>query len=335
MEKQILCFGVRDYEKPTFETLAKKYGYNLILKSQFLNDDNAMDALGYPIVMVRGNCVVTHDAMGKLAKGGLRYYLTRTAGYNHVDISACKEFGIQSAFVPGYSPNAISELALTLSMMLLRNTAYATSRTAHLNFTVDDRMFSKEVRECTVGILGCGRIGYTTGSLFKGLGAKVIAYDLFQNERCKDVVTYVDLDTFFKSADIISIHMNYAPGKNDKFIDAKKIAAMKKDAILVNCARGELLDNEAAVSAVENGRLAGLALDVIPNEKGIFNKAFDSVQKMNDPLMARMVALYPKVLITPHLGSATDQALSDMVEVSLKNMDEYLAAGTCKNSLIK
>lgn len=74
---------------------------------------------------------------------------------------------------------------------------------------------------------------------------------------------------------------------------------------------------------------------MIPNEKGIFNKAFNSVQEMNDPLVARMIALYPKVLITPHLGSATDLALSDMVEVSLKNMDEYLATGSCKNSLIK
>lgn len=335
MDRKIICFGVRDYEKPTFEELGKKYGYELILRSQFLNDENYADALGYPIVMVRGNCVVTHDSMKKLSEGGLRYYLTRTAGYNHVDVAACKEFGVQAAFVPGYSPNAISELALTLGMMLLRNTAYATSRTAKLNFKVDDGMFSKEIRECTIGILGCGRIGYTTGSLFKGLGAKVIAYDLFPNDKCKDVVTYVDLDTLLKSSDLISVHMNYCVGKNDKFVDAAKIAKMKEGAILVNCARGELLDNEAAVLAVEKGHLKGLGLDVIPNEKGIFNKSFKNVEEMKDPLMKRMIALYPRVLITPHLGSATDKALSDMVEISLKNMDEYLSTGTCKNSLIK
>jgi D-lactate dehydrogenase len=335
MEKKIICFGVRDYEKPTFEVLGKKYGYELILKSQYLNDENYEDALGYPIVMVRGNCTVTHDNMGKLAAKGLRYYLTRTAGYNHVDVAACKEFGIQTAFVPGYSPNAISELALTLGMMLLRNTAYATSRTASRNFKVDDQMFSREIRECTVGILGCGRIGYTTGKLFKGLGAKVIAYDLFPNPKCLDVVQYVDLDTFLKESDLISIHMNYMPGKTDKFMDAAKIAMMKKGSILVNCARGELLDNEAAVSAVEKGQLAGLGLDVIPNEKGIFNHSFASKAAMADPLVERMLSLYPRVLITPHLGSATDGALKDMVEVSLMNMEEYLTTGKCKNSLIK
>ena len=335
MEKRIICFGVRDYEKETFESLGQKYGYELILKSQYLNDENYQDALGYPIVMVRGNCVVTHDKMVLLAKGGLRYYLTRTAGYNHVDVAACKELGIQTAFVPGYSPNAISELALTLGMMLLRNAAYATMKTASGNFKVDDQMFSREIRECTVGILGCGRIGYTTGKLFKGLGAKVIAYDLYPNDKCRDVVEYVDLETLFKESDLISIHMNYMPGKTDKFVDEQKIALVKKDAILINCARGELLDNEAAVKAVEDGHLAGLGLDVIPNEKGIFNHAFNSVKDLKDPLVERMLALYPKVLITPHVGSATDGALKDMVEVSLQNMDEYLSSGHCKNSLIK
>jgi D-lactate dehydrogenase len=335
MDKTIICFGVRAYEKPTFEALGEKYGYKLILKSQYLNDENYEDALGYPIVMVRGNCVVTHDNMGKLAAKGLRYYLTRTAGYNHVDVAACKEFGIATAFVPGYSPNAISELALTLGMMLLRHTAYATNRTASGDFRVDDAMFSREIRECTVGILGCGRIGYTTGKLFKGLGAKVIAYDLFPNPKYLDVVEYVDLPTFLKESDLISIHMNYIPGKTDKFMDEAKIGAMKPQAILVNCARGELLDNQAAVKAVEKGQLAGLGLDVLPSEKAIFNHRFDAKEALQDPLVKRMIALYPKVLITPHLGSATDGALKDMVEVSLLNMNEYLATGTCKNSLIK
>jgi D-lactate dehydrogenase len=335
MEKKIVCFGVRDYEKPIFAELGQKYGYELILKPQYLNDENYQDALGFPIVMVRGNCTVTHDNMGRLAQHGLRYYLTRTAGFNHVDVKACKEFGIETAFVPGYSPNAISELALTLGLMLLRNTAYAAKKTAGGDFKVDDQMFSREIRECTVGILGCGRIGYTTGRLFKGLGAKVLAYDVYQNDKCKDVVEYVDLKTLFAQSDLISIHMNYTPGQNDRFVDAEKIGWMKKDAILINCARGELLDNQAAVQAVEEGRLAGLGLDVLANEKTIFNHVFQKPEEMKDPLTEKMLSLYPKVLITPHIGSATDGALRDMVEVSLKNMDEYLLTGHCKNSLIK
>ena len=182
MERKIICFGVRDYEKPYFEELGKKYNYELVLKSQFLNTENYKDALGYEIVMVRGNCVVNYEAMKDLADHGLKYYLTRTAGFNHVDLKACKDFHIESAYVPGYSPNSISELALTLAMMLLRNTGYTTDLTHRGQFKVTNQMFSREVRGCTVGILGCGRIGCTSAKLFKGLGARVVGYDVYQSD---------------------------------------------------------------------------------------------------------------------------------------------------------
>lgn len=335
MEKKIICFGVRDYEKPTFEALGMQYGYELILKSQYLNDANYEDAIGYPIVMVRGNCVVTKPYLEKLYAKGLRYLLTRTAGYNHIDVASCKELGIAAAFAPGYSPNAIAELALSLGMSLLRHSQYSADKSHRLDFKVTDTMFSREIRECTVGIIGCGRIGYTCGKLFKGLGANVIAYDVYQNPKCFDVVKYVDLPTLLKESDIISCHMNYMAGKNDNFFDKAKISAMKQGAILINCARGELLDEEAAVDAVESGKLGGLGLDVLKGESRIFGHVFSSVEEIPDPLVRRMVALYPKVLITPHVASATDGALRDMVETSLKNMNDYLATGTCRNSLIK
>ena len=334
MERKILCFGVRDYEKPYFEELGKKYHYELILKSQFLTTENYKDALGYENVMVRGNCAVDYESMKDLAAHGLKVYLTRTAGYNHVDLKACKDFGIQCAYVPGYSPNAISELALTLAMMLLRNTAYSTDLTHKGKFKVTSQMFSKEVRGCTVGILGCGRIGCTTASLFKGLGAKVIGYDVFQSEKAKEILEFRDLDTFLSESDIVIVHMAYIKGKNDHFLDEEAIKKMKDGAILVNVARGEVVDTNAVLDAVESGHLAGFGLDVIEDEKSIFFHDFEDFDSMPE-VAKRLVNLYPKVLVTPHVASSTDKALIDMIEVSLKNMDEYIETGTCKNSLIK
>ena len=334
MKEKIICFGAREYEKPYFEKLGKQYDYDLILRPEYLNNSNYELALGYKIVMVRGNCVVDRDHLKLLHDAGLRYYLTRTAGYNHVDVAACKELGIETAYVPGYSPNAISELALTLAMSLLRNVAYTTDQTHNGHFKVTNQMFSREVRGCTVGILGCGRIGTTTASLFKGLGAIVIGYDVYQSDKAKEVVEFVDLDAFLKESDIVICHMAYIKGKNDKFIDESKIARMKKDAILINVARGEVLDTEAAINAVKSGHLAGLGLDVIEKESTLFNKDFDP-KHMDNALHQEIIDLYPRVLITPHIGSATDLALVDMIEVSLKNMDEYLATGHCKNSLIR
>ena len=97
MERKIICFGVRDYEKPTFEALGKQYHYELVLRPEYLNNDNLELAYGYENVMVRGNCNVDYDHMKILAEKGLKVYLTRTAGYNHVDLKACKDFGIKSA----------------------------------------------------------------------------------------------------------------------------------------------------------------------------------------------------------------------------------------------
>lgn len=335
MERKIICFGVRDYEIPYFEELGKKYNYDLFLKPQFLNTENYKDAIGYEIVMVRGNCVVNKEAMKDLARHGLKYYLTRTAGYNHVDLEACKSYGIECAFVPGYSPNAVAELAVTLSMMLLRHTAYACDMTHRLQFKVTNTMFSKEIRGCKVGILGCGRIGTSSAKLFKGLGAEVLGYDIFQSDYAKKYVKFVSLDELLKESDIVVIHMAYFKDKNDNFISKNEINKMKDGAILVNVARGELLNLKDALDAIKSNKLGGLGLDVIPNEKSLFFHNFSNLSEVENPLYKKLIELYPKVLVTPHIGSSTDKALIDMIEISLKNMDEYIETGHCKNSLIK
>lgn len=334
MQKKMICFGVREYEKPYFDRLGKQYGYEFVLRPEYLNSDCWELAKGYEIVMVRGGCAVDRERMKLLADNGLKYYLTRTAGYNHVDVQACRDFGIETAYVPGYSPNAIAELAVTLSMMLLRNTAYATYEATQGRFKVTNQMFSREVRGCTVGILGCGRIGCTAAELFKGLGARVIGYDVYESDHAKSIMEMKSVEDVLREADIVAIHMAYAKGKNDNFIDAEKIAMMKDNAILVNVARGEVLDTKAAVEAIKSGHLAGLGLDVVAREGALFNHTFDP-QNIGDPLFQDLIDLYPKVLVTPHIGSATDLALVDMIEVTLKNMDEYLRTGSCQNSLLK
>lgn len=172
--KKIITYGVRNYELPTFEKLKEKYDVEFVYRDIYLSNDCKEDAYGYEYVMVRGNCFLNEDSLRALKEHGMKVLLTRTAGYNHIDIAACKKLDIPVAFVPGYSPNSVAELTVSLGMSLLRNLPYTLQRTSAKNFVVTDRMFSREVRECTVGILGCGKIGRTTGQLFKGLGAKVI-----------------------------------------------------------------------------------------------------------------------------------------------------------------
>lgn len=267
-----------------------------------------------------------------LKNNGLKYVLTRTVGFDHVDLDAVKEFGLKSARVPGYSPNAIGELAVTLAMMLLRHTAYSVNRTREKNFVVDANMFSKEVRNCTVGIIGTGRIGLTTAKLFKGLGARVIGYDVFQSDAAKEVVEFVSQEELIKTSDIISVHMPYIKGVNYHLINDEFINNMKDGGIVINTARGELQDIEAIIRGIESGKLGGYGADVLEGESRVFFKDLKG-QEIDDENIEKLMNMFPKVLLTPHIGSYTDEALTNMISISYDNLNEYLTEKNCKNAI--
>ncbi|QVK18188.1 lactate dehydrogenase [Mycoplasmatota bacterium] len=331
MSEKIVCFGVRDVEIEYFHKL-NNFGYELELVSSGLNDQSVLKVENASAVMVRGNCQANRKNLEYLAKKGVKIVLTRTVGFNHVDLEAAKELGMKVARVPSYSPNAISELAVTLAMMLLRHTAYTVKKTSERDFTVDAKMFSKEVRNCTVGVLGVGRIGYTTAKLFHGLGAKVLGFDVYQNEEAKKIVDFKSMDDVLAESDIISVHLPFFKDQNYHIINDDFLSKMKDGAILVNTARGQLQDNEAILKALKSGKLAGFGTDVFEGESSFFFKNLKGT-KVTDETVEELVQMYPKVLITPHIGSYTDQALTNMIEISYQNMNEFLTEGKSKNQL--
>lgn len=329
---KLVCYGVRESEVEYFHKLNEEFKYDLELVTLGLNHENAKKAVGADAVMVRGNCKADRKNLEFFKQNGINYVLTRTVGFDHVDLEAAKELDIKVARVPGYSPNAIGELAVTLAMMLLRHTAYTVNNTSDKNFIVDGFMFSKEIRNCTVGILGAGKIGLTVAKLFKGLGAKVIAYDVFQSDAAKDIVEFKSLDEVLNESDVISMHMPYIKGVNYHIVNEEFIGKMKDGAILVNTARGELQDIEAVANAIETGKLGGFGTDVLEGESAIFFKDLKN-QQIENPLFERLINLYPKVLITPHMGSYTDEALRNMISISYENLKELKNNGTSTNQI--
>ncbi|AQP53378.1 lactate dehydrogenase [Vagococcus penaei] len=332
MTFSIACYGVRPNEKPYFEKL-NTYGYDLVLIEDLLTADNADTFNGCDAVLLRGNCLANRENIQKMAEQGIKYVFTRTVGFNHIDLEAAADYNMQVARVPSYSPNAIAELSLTLAMMLLRATAYTTNRTAQKNFKVDSNMFSKEIRNCTVGIIGTGRIGLTEATLFKGLGAKVIGYDIYQSDAAKEVLEFKELDELLKESDIVSLHVPYFPGQNDKMVNADFLGKMKDDAILINTARGELQDDEAILAALKANKLKGFGTDVFANEQTIFFKEFGPNEALPNKVVDELVSMYPRVLVTPHVGSNTDEALSNMIETSFENFNDILTTGETKNKV--
>lgn len=304
---KVLCYGVRDVEIPIFEQVNQSFGFELTLVADYLNSpETAALAKGHDAVILRGNCFATAEVLDLYKDWGVDYVLTRTVGVNHIDVAHAKALGLKTAYVPFYSPNAIAELAVTLAMMLLRNTAYTVQKTAQKDFRVDASMFSREIRNCKVGLVGIGRIGLTAAKLFKGLGAEVLAYDAIPKEGVDDLVRQVSLEELLRESDIVSVHAPYIPAQG-RFITRDFITKMKDGAILINTARGELQDAQALLEAVKLGKLAGLGLDTLEGEGDFFFKDLRD-QVLPDPLVEELVQLYPRVLITPHIGSYTDEA---------------------------
>lgn len=138
-------------------------------------------------------------------------------------------------------------------------------------------MFSREIRNCTVGIIGLGEIGFTCAKLFKGLGANVLGYDIYKKENVEDIITQVDLDYLVKNSDIISLHIPFIK-EQEVLVDEKFLANMKKDSILINTGRGETMDTKAVINAIKSNHLAGAGIDTLANESELFFKDFSDTE---------------------------------------------------------
>lgn len=318
---KVICYGIRNREASIFEN-ENTFGFEIDYVHEPLDDTNINLAKGYDVVLVSGLDFVGPERVTKLAKDfGIKYIFTRSAGFNHIDLDTCDKYGVMVATSGGYSPYSVAELSVSFALNLLRNVTYTTDKVSRLfSMKRDARMVSREIRNCTVGIIGTGRIGRVAANLYKGLGARVLGFSRSKKEN-DECFEYVDLDTLLKESDIVSIHIPYVQGENDNFINEEFISKMKEDSILINCSRGQIQDNKAIVEGIKSEKLYGFATDVLPHEELFFGKEYKSLEDIDDPDVRELVGLYPRVLITPHVGSSTDQAAKEIVKIALENIN--------------
>ncbi|WEV43334.1 NAD(P)-dependent oxidoreductase [Lactobacillus sp. ESL0684] len=327
---KIAVYGVRENEVPYFKKL-NKYHYDLQLEPELLTHDNISTAKGNDAVLLRANCQADAVNLAKMHDWGIKYVFTRTVGYNHIDLQAAAKYQQKVARVPAYSPYAVAELALTLGLMLYRNVVTAVDNTRQGDFRVLPELFANEFHTCTVGIIGTGKIGATEAKLYHGMGVKVLGYDPYPSSSAAQYVDFVSQAELVANSDIISIHVPYFPGQNDHLVDQALISKMKQGAVLINTARAELVDYPAVIAAIKFDKLSGFGSDVLPNESTIFGHKFNG--KLSDSIVQELRELYPKVLLTPHIGSYTSPALSDMISVSYENFHQALTTGHTDNDV--
>ena len=271
-------------------------------------------------------CTFVNDDLNErvidiLSKNGVRAIAVRAAGYNNVDIRAAYHSRVTVFRVPAYSPYSVAEHALALLMAVNRKIHKAYNRTREGNFSLVG-LTGIVLDGKTAGIIGTGKIARIFIKILNGLGMNVLAYDKYPNEQAakEENFTYVSLEEIFEKSDIISLHCPLFP-ETKHIIDEKSIAKMKDGVIILNTARGGLVDTEALIEGLKNKKIGGAGLDVYENEKDYFFED-ESTEVLEDDVLARLLT-FNNVVVTSHQAFLTEEALNNIVETTFENILKF------------
>lgn len=323
---KFVAFNVRDDERKYFENWSTENKIEVTLLKEELTSTTIAKAKGYDAVLGFQTGNYPDNLFDELAKFNVKVFSVRNVGVDNVDLETAGKYNITVTNVPAYSPNAIAEFTITQLLQLLRKQNLFRQRMAKQDFRWAP-FVGEELGHMTVGVMGTGRIGRAAIQIYKGFGAKVIAYDPFPNPQLETEGIYVSQEELFKQADVITLHMP-ATDENYHCINEDSIKLMKDGVYIVNAARGALIDTEALIAALKNGKVKGAALDTYENEAPIFNHDL-SGQAINDPMFKELLAM-DNVVLSPHIAFYTETAVQNMVEVSLASAKKVVETGTAK-----
>jgi len=235
-------------------------------------------------------------------------------GYDHIDLKTCKERNIMVCNAAGYSTTAVSELSLGLAISLLRNIVKLEANT---RIPADrNNYLGVELSGKKVGIIGTGSIGLATAKLFHAFGCEILAYS--RTKKDIDFVNYVSLDALLTNSDIVSLHI---PANNEtkNIINAEKLNLMKSSAVLINTARGQIIDTQALVQALKSNKIAGAAIDIYEQEPPL---------PKNHPLLDT-----PNTILMPHIAYATKESMVKRLDIVKTNIESFIK-GELENRII-
>lgn len=312
---KIFVYNLREFdEKPYFDKFSKQYGYQYSYTSQFPTLESTELAKGYDAISIIVSDM-SAPMLDKLHSLGIRYILTRSIGVDHIDINYARKLGLKVSNVT-YSPESVANFAIMLMMMSCRKITYIIKRGELQDYSLKGKM-GREISKCTVGIIGTGRIGRTVLKHLSNFGCRLLAFDIHQDREAMKYAEYVDLETLYKQSDIISIHVPSTP-ESYHMINEEALTMMKDKVIIINTARGDLVDTNALIAALESGKVGAAALDVIENEPSMYYLDRSS-EVINNPNLA-MLRSFPNVILSSHTAFYTDEAISDMVENTFKSL---------------
>ncbi|MGM0516409.1 MAG: 2-hydroxyacid dehydrogenase [Pseudomonadota bacterium] len=326
---KVAFFSSKPYEREAFEALEPIHEFTFV--NERLTGETTRLAAGHRAVCAFANDVLDATVIHALADIGCDVIALRCAGCNHVDFDAAAETGMRVVHVPAYSPHAVAEHAAALMMAVVRQIPRASERVRTGNYALHG-LTGFDVVGKTVGVIGTGRIGSAFARILRqGFGAEVIAHDPFPNQACREMgVEYTDLEPLLAQSDIISLHCPLTE-ESHHLIDAAALASMKPGVVLVNTARGGIIDTSAVIEGLKSGRVGALALDVYEHEGALFFED-RSDEILHDDLFARLLT-FPNVLITGHQAFLTQEALDQIARQTIANLTCIETGMACEREI--
>ncbi|KRL73451.1 D-lactate dehydrogenase [Lentilactobacillus kefiri DSM 20587 = JCM 5818] len=310
-------YNVRPDEQKPLNEWVKQNGIQVDTNSVPLSTETVDLAKGYDGIVIQQHGPISDPSIyEKLHSFGIKQITLRITGFEIIDLDQAKKNDLVVTNVPAYSPRSVSELVLADVMGLLRHIGEVQEREKHGDFSWKG-IEAREIHTLTVGIIGAGKIGSAVARIFRALGATVIAADPVHRPELNDTLTYVDHDTVFKTADIVTMHTPLTDETN-QMITADVFKKMKPTAIFINASRGQVVDTGALVSALENKEISAAAIDTFEGENTIVGQDLTGKQIDNDNLK-KLLAM-PNVNVTPHIGFYTEVAVQNMIEISLNDV---------------
>jgi len=323
---RIAFFEVEEWEQ---EYLQKKLNVHVLkFSNEKLSMENAPQIKDFDSVSVFIYSKIDTRIIRKLPN--LKLITTRSTGFDHLDVETCKKQGITICNVPSYGENTVAEHTFALILSLSRNMCKACIRRLEQDFSIEG-LEGFDLKGKTIGVIGTGQIGLHVIRIAKGFGMNVVAYDVRQNNLLSEVLgfEYVSLENLLAKSDVITLHVPYMKATHH-LMNKETFKLVKKGAILINTARGSIVDTEALIDALDKKILSGAGLDVFEGEEVIKEEK----QLLYDPKKLEVLTSLVKdhillskdnVVFTPHIAFYSKEALDRILEITVENVAAFVS----------
>jgi len=323
---RIAFFEVEDWEE---EYLKEKLsGHQLKFSNEKLSLENTAQIKDFDALSVFIYSKIDEQIIQEIPN--LKLVTTRSTGFDHIDLDVCKKRGITVCNVPSYGENTVAEHTFALILSLSRNMCKACIRRFEQDFSIEG-LEGFDLKGKTIGVVGTGQIGLHVIRIAKGFGMNVVAYDVRQNKLLSEVLEfeYVTLEDLLARSDVITLHVPYMKATHH-LMNKDTFKLVKKGAILINTARGSIVDTEALIDALDKKILAGAGLDVFEGEEVIKEEKQLLYEPKNLEVLASLVKDHillskDNVVFTPHIAFYSKEALERILETTVENVAAFVS----------